>query len=432
MAVIDRNWLEKYLDLELNVLFRGLHGVGKTEVIKDVMNARYGNNWRYFSASTLDPWVDLIGTPRPVTKDGKEFLDLIRPEFIVNGKVEAIYFDEFNRAPDKILNAAMELIQFKSINGFKLPHLKVVWAAINPEDDDDTYSVNHLDPAHIDRFHVHYDVPYKIDEDYFRKKYPDVASFFIQWWKNLPGDTQKKVSPRRLDYAANAFINGCRLEHFLPAESNIKLLRDSVGSSPFVDTLKSINNIVDAEKFLRDQNNATKLLTLVKQKNKEAISFFSNFGKTLPQELVEPYIDVVQAHKYGAGNIRSIEDLINALPDSKGDQNQAAMINAVDLAAIFDKTKGSLKNDLLAIKNVDRQLINKLANRCSDIILRCRSNTLMRIMWGISGVESPENATNFNKICITLSSMGLFNTSQLRRFNDKLYGYKIVKGMHYF
>ena len=80
MAVIDRNWLEKYLDLELNVLFRGLHGVGKTEVIKDVMNARYGNNWRYFSASTLDPWVDLIGTPRPVTKDGKEFLDLIRPK----------------------------------------------------------------------------------------------------------------------------------------------------------------------------------------------------------------------------------------------------------------------------------------------------------------------------------------------------------------
>ena len=282
MAVIDRNWLEKYLDLELNVIFRGLHGVGKTEVIKDVMTARYGDNWRYFSASTLDPWVDLIGTPRPVTRDGKEFLDLIRPEFVVHGKVEAIYFDEFNRAPDKILNAAMELIQFKSINGFKLPHLKVVWAAINPEDDDDTYSVNHLDPAHLDRFHVHYEVPYKIDEDYFRKKYPDVASFFIQWWKNLPGDIQKKVSPRRVDYAAHAFLNGCRLEHFLPVESNIKALRDSLGSSPFVDLLKKVKNIVEAEDFLRDQNNATKLLALVKQKNKDALSFFSNYGKNLP------------------------------------------------------------------------------------------------------------------------------------------------------
>ena len=43
--------------------------------------------------------------------------------------------DEFSRAHKKVRNAVMELIQFKSINGRKFKNLKIVWAAINPDDD---------------------------------------------------------------------------------------------------------------------------------------------------------------------------------------------------------------------------------------------------------------------------------------------------------
>lgn len=430
MAVIDRNWLEKYLDLDLNVLFIGLHGVGKTEVIKEVMTKRFGDKWRYFSASTLDPWVDLIGTPRPVERDGKTFLDLVRPEFIVCGEVEAIYFDEFNRAPDKILNAAMELIQFKSINGYKLPNLRVVWAAINPEDDDDTYSVNHLDPAHIDRFHVHYDVPYKVDEDYFNKKYPATADIFIKWWKGLPGHIVKKVSPRRLDYAANAYQNGCRLEHFLPTESNIKSLRDALGSMPFCDMIKSITNNDAAEVFLRNQNNATKLLDLVKHKNKESIDFFVKYGASLPKELVEPFIDLVHAQKNGQEVVASFEDMIALLPDDKGNQGTAAIINNVNLDLLYKKG-GSIENDIRAIAQSKRTAIAKLANRCADVLITCRSQTLMRIMWGIAGKSGGEK-TNFHRIITTLSKVGgFFTTKQKNVINNKLYGYKIVDDMHF-
>jgi hypothetical protein len=430
MAVIDRNWLEKYLDLNLNVLFKGLHGVGKTEVIKEVMNNRFGDKWRYFSSSTLDPWVDLIGTPRPVEKDGKTYLDIIRPEFIVKGQVEAIYFDEFNRAPDKVLNAVMELIQFKSINGFKLPHLKVVWAAINPEDDDDTYSVNHLDPAHIDRFHIHYNVPYKLDEDYLKSKFPGLAQIFIDWWKTLPGHLQLKASPRRVDYAIEGYKNGCRLEDFLPVEVNIKALRDSLGSMPFRDMLKNITSQSDAEVFLRNQNNATKLLDLVKQKNKDSIDFFVKYGSGLPKELVEPFIDLVHAQKNGQEVVDNLTQLIDLLPDDKGNQGTAAIINNVSLELLYKKG-GSLENDIRAIGQSKRQLIAKLANRCADVMITCRSSTLERIFWGIKGKAAGEK-TNFYKIVVLLSKIGgYFTAKQKNVINNRLYGYKVVDDMHF-
>ena len=57
-----------------NVLLTGRHGVGKTALVNDVFN-KLKWNWRYFSASTIDPWVDLVGIPQEV--NGK--LELIRP-----------------------------------------------------------------------------------------------------------------------------------------------------------------------------------------------------------------------------------------------------------------------------------------------------------------------------------------------------------------
>src|ERR1017187_2594601 len=124
-SVINEARIKQYLALEYNVLFIGLHGVGKTAVVKKVFTEAYGDRWKYFSASTLDPWVDFVGTPKSVDDPrGGQVLELIRPKFIKHDEVEAIFLDEFNRAPDKVINAVMELIQFRSINGHKLKNLK--------------------------------------------------------------------------------------------------------------------------------------------------------------------------------------------------------------------------------------------------------------------------------------------------------------------
>jgi len=429
MAVINKLRLEQYLRLNYNVLFSGRHGVGKTMVIKDVFESA-GLRWKYFSASTLDPWVDFVGVPKVIDKDGKTYLDLIRPKFIQDDEIDAIFFDELNRAPDKVLNAIMELIQFKSINGHHLKNLKVIWAAINPEDDDDTYSVNHLDPAHVDRFHVKIDVPFDVDKDYFTAKYPSIGQTFIDWWKAIPANVQILVSPRRLDYAADAFVNDCRLEDFLPTETNVSKLRMMLKSLPFHEQISEVNSAPEAEIFLKNINNATKLLEMVKVKDALAIDFFVKYAATMPKELVEPFIDYVQAQKAGLDIVSSIEELIDLLPNTEGTAGTAALINNIDFKILY-KNGGSLYNDLMALNKQKKNLIHKLSNRCCDVMLRCHGPTLERIFWGIEG-KSANKQTNFHELVLLLSRVdqSLFSHAQRSTINKKLYQKKIVDAMN--
>lgn len=422
MSVISKLRLKQYLDLNLNVLMIGLHGVGKTSVIKEIVEEA-GLRWKYFSASTLDPWVDFVGVPKVVEQNNKDVLKLVRPLFIENDEVEFIFFDEFNRAPDKVINAVMELIQFRSINGHQLKNLKVIWAAINPEDDDDTYSVNHLDPAQLDRFPVHYHVPYKVDKQYFRDKYPAVADSFITWWEALPENIQKKVSPRRLDYAADAYVNSCRLEDFLPKESNVKKLRDALQTIPFKEQLDLVKTDADAEAFMRDMNNSTTLLDMIKLNDPVAVNFFMKFGKILPSELTAPFVDFIRSQKFDVANIKSLDDMINRIPDDKGDQRTVAIINNTDFSTIY-KSAGSLETDLRTLANTKHNAVAKLANRCVDIIITLDAAELKRAFWVDQGLQAP---TNLNKIMLILSRIGGFFTPKQRQFmNKKLFDNKIT------
>jgi hypothetical protein len=90
MAVNTKD-LIKYANSGLNVLLSGPHGIGKTAIIKEVFNNAFGEyykNWRYFSASTLDPWVDFIGIPKNYTRpDGKEVLVLFRLNILLVKKM---------------------------------------------------------------------------------------------------------------------------------------------------------------------------------------------------------------------------------------------------------------------------------------------------------------------------------------------------------
>lgn len=431
MAVINKARLEQYLGLNYNVLFIGRHGVGKTAIIQDVFSEA-GLKWKYFSASTLDPWVDFVGVPKVIERPGEApFLDLVRPKFIQDDEVEAIFLDELNRAPEKVINAVMELIQFKSINGHKLKNLKVIWAAINPEDDDGTYTVNHLDPAHVDRFHVHLQVPFDVDVEYFAQTYPSVHSIFIDWWKAIPENIRVLVSPRRLSYAADAYLNGCRLEDFLPPESNISKLRTALKSLPFHAEIAKVDSAEKAAAFLKEINNATKLLEMVKIKDATAIDFFVKYAATMPKELVAPFVDYVNAQKAGLEIIGSIEELIEKLPATEGNSGTAALINNVDLSVLY-RSGGSLFNDLNALHIQKKNLIHKLANRCCDVLLRCQGATLERILWGIEG-KAGNKQTNFHQMVLLLSRVdpNLFSSAQRSSINKKLYQRKIVDGMNF-
>ena len=249
--------LEFWIKHNLNVLFVGRHGVGKTATIKQAFD-RAGLRWKYFSAATMDPWVDFIGVPKEREVDGIQYLDLVRPLEFQRDEVEALFFDEFNRAHKKVRNAVMELLQFKSVNGRKFNNLRIIWAAINP-DDAEEYDVERLDPAQEDRFEVKVELPYKPELKYFVGQYgQDVARAAIAWWTDLPDDQKKLVSPRRLDYAMRVWSERGDVRDIIPASANCAKLLSTLKTGPIYDVLKShvaTNDKDSAKTFIEVENN---------------------------------------------------------------------------------------------------------------------------------------------------------------------------------
>jgi hypothetical protein len=297
--------LINFIDCGFNGLMIGKHGTGKTTLIKEVFTEMFGEqgvDWLYFSASTIDPWVDFIGIPKEtVDEDGNKYLDFVRPKALATNQVKAIFLDEYNRSHKKVRNATMELIQFKSINGKSFPNLKVVWAAINPHEDEqndqeETYSVEQLDPAQRDRFEVHINMPYDVDDEYFIKRYGKVrGSGACHYWRNLPEKEKKKVSPRRLDYAMQGIIKGVHIRGFiLPNTANPMqlsklvsqgspgmgledLIAEDAPRTKFVDFFNDVNNFDGVKGLLKsDMQMATRVLEYVPQEQMTALLEDSN------------------------------------------------------------------------------------------------------------------------------------------------------------
>lgn len=219
-SLIPDEKIKFWMDNNLSVLLIGKHGVGKTEkTMKLAKKAKLKT--LYFSCATLDPWVDFIGVPTKVTKDGKTYLELVRPKAFAFDDVEFIFLDELNRAPPKVQNAVLELIQFGSINGKKFKNLRMIWAAINPpatKGSDTSYHVEELDPAMLTRFKVRFNVPFALDEDFFTAKHGEaVYQALSVWWNDLPMNVRDDFPPRSVHYALEMIALGGDVGDALPA-----------------------------------------------------------------------------------------------------------------------------------------------------------------------------------------------------------------------
>jgi hypothetical protein len=283
--MITKKELDFWIENKLNVLMKGKHGVGKTTMIIEAFEEA-GLKWKYFSAATMDPWVDFIGIPKEKTEGDKTYLELIRPKAFAEDEVEALFFDEYNRAPKKVRNSVMELIQFKSINGKPFKNLKMVWAAINPDDDDEeTYDVDMLDPAQLDRFQVHVEVPYKPNYYFFSGKYgSETASKAIEWWNSQSELAKSAVSPRRLDYAIEMFNAQGKVEHVIPPVGNVsqfKKLMEEVALEAEYKKLASLTSDEDKRNLLGDESFYERIYPYLQEKGEEL-----NWLGFLPKEKI--------------------------------------------------------------------------------------------------------------------------------------------------
>ncbi|MDA1277740.1 MAG: MoxR family ATPase [Verrucomicrobia bacterium] len=203
-----------------NVLIEGPHGAGKTALVRSVADVAQ-LDLKYFSASTLDPFADLVGIPVPLLEGESRRVVFLRPEAV--NQAQLLFFDELNRAHPRVLNAVFELIQFRSINGELLNRLHSVVAAINPANAG--YQVQELDPGLVDRFHLYLPFREGPDRKWFLGEFGDsIGSALLDWYyTDLDAKQRALISNRRLEYIGRCLQDGIDAQFALPPGESLPL-----------------------------------------------------------------------------------------------------------------------------------------------------------------------------------------------------------------
>ena len=151
-------------------LIQGIHGTGKTEVIRQLCAEPDGWNLRCceLQGSQLSDVGDLIGLQKiveweeegEVIVDGKPVKTMVKRQetawippywFPKDGKPFCLFLDEINRAAPPIKRAMMQIGNDHRILNFQLPEGSRVICAINP-DNEGNYDVEEFDDAENDRY----------------------------------------------------------------------------------------------------------------------------------------------------------------------------------------------------------------------------------------------------------------------------------------
>lgn len=161
----------KYTPINQAIMLQGIHGIGKSEIIKQIFEKDgYIVTTLFLGQNDVG---DIIGLP-----------DRTEVEFRYNGKTVrqkitefcppkwwprqddakmVILMDEFNRGKPEVYQCVFDMVLNRKLNNLCLPKETRIIAAINPSGDNYNYDVIDLDPALLDRFNV-YDFKPTADE----------------------------------------------------------------------------------------------------------------------------------------------------------------------------------------------------------------------------------------------------------------------------
>lgn len=203
----------------------GIPGVGKSEAVA-ALAAKHGARLVDIRLSLFDP-VDLRGLPSIV--DG--FTAWIRPQIWPRDENEKtwIFFDEMDRAPVQVGNAALQIVLDRKIGEHALPASTYVCAAGNGATD--KRGTNPISGAHANRMtHLHIEADAETAARYWLDTgvHPAMAAF-IRYRPALVatvamGDEKAFASPR-------SWVRVARMLD-LPDAQRMRLASGTVGSAP--------------------------------------------------------------------------------------------------------------------------------------------------------------------------------------------------------
>lgn len=225
------------------VLLIGEKGVGKTSVLRS-MSTNFNMKMHELNAATLDPFVHIVGIP--VTVDNK--IQMNPPDELMDAEI--LFIDEINRADRPTRNSLFEIVCDNSVNGRKLPNLKLVVAAMNPPDS--VYQVDELDDAMDDRFLYRFNV--QRDISYAKKFVSESDAELMQKWYSA---IENPPSPRRLTWAIdNCFKDGkiANAAAFMNALPDAKYNTSSLLKMLDTGSAGMTNDFVSDKLFSKEEN----------------------------------------------------------------------------------------------------------------------------------------------------------------------------------
>ena len=128
----------------------GVHGIGKTELVRDLARTR-GCDFVYIAPAQFEEMGDLLGMPK-ISADTVlgEVTRFVAPEWVPRNPGPGILLlDDVNRADDRILRGIMQLFQNYELVSWTLPPQWLIVCTANPDGGD--YSVTTLDEAMLTR-----------------------------------------------------------------------------------------------------------------------------------------------------------------------------------------------------------------------------------------------------------------------------------------
>lgn len=187
-------------------------GFGKTAYTKSSVPEGYDAIYLSLAQSSTEDLGIPVPTARTTGDEDSEVtrvLDFLLFERFTSDRPKVLILDEFSRAGRRVANAAMELINERTLFGKKIPGLVSVIALDNPTGQKLTgadgvagqmYDVGKLDPAQASRFAITgqlraTDIPWR---DWLLATYGDDAKPFIDWWAEKLDDTGRKFANARV------------------------------------------------------------------------------------------------------------------------------------------------------------------------------------------------------------------------------------------